>query len=113
MQEAGTSYDIRSLNYETLFLMLGVSLFLLLVPVVKLRRRTGHHAAWSLLSIVPGLKLEKKLLTATSHLPARLCASSTCSNVTREPFPAPAFASIVPSDSKHSRTSRSATIEPR
>jgi hypothetical protein len=34
--------------------MLGVFLFLLFVPVVKLLRRTGHSAAWSLLSIVPG-----------------------------------------------------------
>jgi len=58
MQEAATQWDIRSFfGYETLFLMLGVLLFLLLVPVVKLLRRTGHNAAWSLLSIVPGLNL--------------------------------------------------------
>jgi predicted PurR-regulated permease PerM len=51
-------YDIRSFfNDETLTLTLGVFLFLLLVPVVKLLRRTGHNAAWSLLSIIPGLNV--------------------------------------------------------
>ena len=56
MQEAATAYDLRSFfDYENLALTLGVFLFLLLVPVVKLLRRTGHNAAWCLLSIIPGL----------------------------------------------------------
>jgi len=58
MQEAGTVWDLRSSsNFETVLLMLGVSLFLYLVPVVKLLRRTGHHAAWCLLAVFPGLNL--------------------------------------------------------
>ncbi len=70
MQEAGTSYDIRSLlNYETLFVMFGVFLFLLLVPVAKLLRRTGHNATWCLLSIVPGFNLIALWLFAFKRWP--------------------------------------------
>src|SRR5215469_12474112 len=31
--------------------------FLLVVPVVKLLRRTGHHSAWSTFVVFPGLNL--------------------------------------------------------
>jgi len=31
--------------------------FLLVVPVVKLLRRTGHHSAWSTFAVFPGLNL--------------------------------------------------------
>jgi hypothetical protein len=39
------------------YAVLFVLLFLLLVPVVKLLRRTGHHPVWCLFAIVPGLNL--------------------------------------------------------
>jgi hypothetical protein len=39
------------------YVVLLVLLFLLLVPVVKLLRRTGHHPVWCLFAIVPGLNL--------------------------------------------------------
>jgi len=37
--------------------ILLVFLFLLLVPVVKLLCRTGHHSAWSILVVFPGVNL--------------------------------------------------------
>ena len=55
MQGEAVAYDVRSFfNYESLALTVGVLLFLVLVPVAKLLRRTGHNAAWCLLSIIPG-----------------------------------------------------------
>jgi hypothetical protein len=36
---------------------LAVWLFLFLVPVVKLLRRTGHNPLWSLFAIFPGVNL--------------------------------------------------------
>lgn len=39
------------------FVILLVLLFLLLVPVAKLLRRTGHHSAWSIFAVFPGLNL--------------------------------------------------------
>jgi hypothetical protein len=58
MQSQATSWDIRSLYLYThpVFPLL-VSVFLLLVPVVKLLRRTGHHPLWSLFAIFPALNL--------------------------------------------------------
>ena len=61
MQQATTtSWDLRSVFmsapiHTSVFLlgMLGVFLFLLLVPVIKLLRRTGHHPLWCLLAILP------------------------------------------------------------
>ena len=48
--------DIMSLiTYQVIHIMLGVFLFVLLVPVIKLLRRTGHHPLWCLLAIFPGL----------------------------------------------------------
>ena len=71
MQEASTAYDLTSvLNYENLALTLGVFLFLLLVPVVKLLRRTGHNAAWCLLSVIPGLNFIAFWLFAFKPWPA-------------------------------------------
>jgi hypothetical protein len=52
-----TSWDIRSLFPHHVVMLLGVFLFLILVPVVKLLRRTGHHPVWCLLTIFPGLNL--------------------------------------------------------
>jgi type II secretory pathway component PulF len=62
MQEAATSYDVRSLmTYPsfvlTMFVGLIVSSLVFLVPVVKVLRRTGHSALWCLLAFVPGLNL--------------------------------------------------------
>jgi hypothetical protein len=38
-------------------IFLAVSLFVFLVPVVKLLRRTGHHPLWCLLAIFPALNV--------------------------------------------------------
>jgi hypothetical protein len=38
-------------------IVLLILLFLLLVPIVKLLRRTGHHPVWCLFAIVPALNL--------------------------------------------------------
>lgn len=50
--------DIRSFlpHHSPLFVLL-IFLFLFLVPVVKLLRRTGHHPLWSLLAVFPGLNI--------------------------------------------------------
>ena len=58
MQQQVTTWDIRSFYpYTHPGIVLLVSLFLLLVPVVKLLRRTGHHPLWCLFAIFPGLNL--------------------------------------------------------
>ena len=58
MQEAGPTWDLRSIfSYQFAVPMLGVFLFLLLVPVIKLLRRTGHSAFWSLFAIFPGVNV--------------------------------------------------------
>ena len=65
MQEApAVTWDLRSvfmsapIHTSVLVLgMLGVFLSLLLVPVIKLLRRTGHHPLWSLLAILPVMNL--------------------------------------------------------
>jgi hypothetical protein len=55
MQEAYT-WDLRSfLTFPFVLMMVGGFLFVLLVPIIKLLRRTGHHAIWCLLSLLPGL----------------------------------------------------------
>lgn len=55
---AGTQWDLRSFTtFPVLCVMLGVPLFLFLVPIIKLLRRTGHHALWCLLAIFPVLNL--------------------------------------------------------
>jgi hypothetical protein len=54
MQEA-SSVGIRSLfTYINFVMMSVVFLFLVLVPVIKLLRRTGHSALWCLFAIFPG-----------------------------------------------------------
>jgi hypothetical protein len=53
MQEAAAQVDAQSFFSYVLL----VSLFLLLVPVVRLLRRTGHHAVWCLLALFPVLNL--------------------------------------------------------
>ena len=51
-----TSWDVRSLiTFPYVFMMLGAFLLVLLVPIAKLLRRTGHRAIWCLLAILPGL----------------------------------------------------------
>ncbi len=58
MQEAATSWDLRSLVMFPKFLvMAGLTLFVFFVPIIKLLRRTGHHAIWCLFALVPGLNL--------------------------------------------------------
>jgi hypothetical protein len=54
-QEA--QWDLRSLSYIHLFAVLFVFLFLVLVPVVLLLRRTGHHPVWCILALFPVLNL--------------------------------------------------------
>src|SRR6516225_7266155 len=50
--------DIRSLfTLPIVMTILVVSIFLLLVPVIKVLRRTGHHPLWGLFAIFPGLNL--------------------------------------------------------
>jgi hypothetical protein len=52
-----TSWGIRSLSSSPLLAAstLIIFLFLLLLPVIKLLRRTGHNPLWCLLAIFPGL----------------------------------------------------------
>jgi hypothetical protein len=54
-QEAA-QWDLRSFPLYFLVALL-VSLFLVVVPVVQLLRRTGHHPFWCILSIFPVLNL--------------------------------------------------------
>jgi len=55
VQEA-TSWDVRSFITFPVVLMIACGfVFVLLVPIAKLLRRTGHHAIWSLLALLPGL----------------------------------------------------------
>jgi hypothetical protein len=57
-QEVGEAVDIRSFfTLPFVMTVLGISVFLILVPVIKLLRRTGHHPLWSLFAIFPGLNL--------------------------------------------------------
>jgi type II secretory pathway component PulF len=62
MQQAATSYDIRSLlSYPSVALMmfvgLVISFLVFLIPIVKVLRRTGHNALWSVIAVVPGLNV--------------------------------------------------------
>jgi len=58
MQDGGTSWDLRSMVTFPFFLvMMAVFLFLLLVPVIQLLRRTGHHPIWCMLALFPGLNV--------------------------------------------------------
>ena len=59
MQAPSTGWDIRSMMspFNDLIILLLVSLFVFLAPVVKLLRRTGHHPLWSLLAIFPVVNL--------------------------------------------------------
>jgi hypothetical protein len=54
--QASTSWDVRSLvTVPSFVMMVGVTLFVFLVPIIKLLRRTGHHAFSCLLAVVPRL----------------------------------------------------------
>ncbi len=58
MQEAATGWDLRSVLSPTVFLGVVLTcLFLILVPIARLLRRTGHNPAWSVFAIFPGLNL--------------------------------------------------------
>ena len=58
MQDTATSWDLRSLlGYPSLFLMMLGSIAVVLVPVGKVLRRTGHNALWCLCAIVPVLNI--------------------------------------------------------
>jgi hypothetical protein len=56
-QMTASQWDLRSLFYIHPFVVLFVFLFLVLVPIVQLLRRTGHHSVWCLLAIFPVLNL--------------------------------------------------------
>jgi hypothetical protein len=56
VQEA-TQWDIRALHEPFGVVVLLISLILLLVPVVQLLRRTGHHAVWCILALFPVLNV--------------------------------------------------------
>jgi hypothetical protein len=52
----GSQIDVRSLvSFPVVFTIFSVSLFVFLVPIIKLLRRTGHHSIWCLLALFPGL----------------------------------------------------------
>jgi hypothetical protein len=55
VQEA-SQWDLRSFPLYFLVALL-VSVFLVLVPVVQLLRRTGHSPVWCILSVLPVLNL--------------------------------------------------------
>jgi hypothetical protein len=62
LQSGGTSWDIRSIVSNPLFTLFLCSfalgwLAIVLLPFGKLLRRTGHHAAWCFLFIVPFVNL--------------------------------------------------------
>jgi hypothetical protein len=58
MPQALVSLDPRPFAIFSFFaLMLAVSFFLLLVPVIQLLRRTEHYAAWALCALIPGLNV--------------------------------------------------------
>ena len=49
-------WDVRSfITFPVVLMMVGVFVFVLLVSIAKLLRRTGHHAIWCLLALLPGL----------------------------------------------------------
>jgi uncharacterized protein YqhQ len=57
VQEA-TSWDVRSfITFPVVLMIVGVFVFVLLVPIVKLLRRTGHRAIWCVLALLPGLNV--------------------------------------------------------
>lgn len=57
MQAPSIGWDVRSFFSFFPFAILSASLVLLLIPVIQLLRRTGHHPIWCLLAIVPGLNV--------------------------------------------------------
>jgi hypothetical protein len=55
-EEMGQAVSVDVRTFHVLFITgLLVFLFVLLVPVAKLLRRTGHNPAWCLFAIFPGL----------------------------------------------------------
>ena len=81
MQEAATSWDIRSLlTYPSLIVStLGV-LFVFLIPIIKLLRRTGHSALWCLFAFFPGVNLIAFWIFAFKPWPTDTKPSNTNAN---------------------------------
>jgi hypothetical protein len=52
VQEA-SQWDLRSLFYVYHSVVLFVFLFVVVVPVVQILRRTGHNPVWCLLALTP------------------------------------------------------------
>lgn len=50
-----TSWDLRAFGFPIFEVILGVFIFLFLVPVIKLLLRTGHNPFWCLFALFPGL----------------------------------------------------------
>lgn len=64
--------DIRLLlTLPIVMTILVVSIFLLLVPVIRVLRRTGYHPLWGLFAIFPGLTKISSLFgfSRSSHGP--------------------------------------------
>jgi hypothetical protein len=58
MQETATSWDIRALfGYYPILTMLGLYLVAMLVPIIKVLRRTGHNPVWCLFALIPGVNV--------------------------------------------------------
>ena len=65
-----TSWDVRSLlSLPGVLVVLGVVLFVHVVPIAKLLRRTGHNPVWTLLALFPGLNLIALLIFAFKRWP--------------------------------------------
>jgi hypothetical protein len=58
-EQIAVSWDLRSFYHPVILLL--VFLFLLLVPVVQLLRRTGHRPVWCLLALKPACLLVLRL----------------------------------------------------
>lgn len=68
--QASTGWDVRSFFSFFPFAVLSASLVLLLIPVIQVLRRTGHHPVWCLLAIVPGLNVLALWIFAFKSWPA-------------------------------------------
>jgi hypothetical protein len=54
--QGATAWDVRSvITVPVLLVTVCGFVFVILVPIAKLLKRTGHHAIWCLLALLPGL----------------------------------------------------------
>jgi membrane protein DedA with SNARE-associated domain len=51
--EEPMQFDIRSLMSAGFWFAFLLWFVIILIPVVRLLKRTGHHTAWSLLFVIP------------------------------------------------------------